>query len=59
MDRPTALVPRHYLSLGAHGPEDVVVLLATPLPRIRSLPIAPDPTLMDGEPTIPPVTIGM
>ncbi|AKJ14920.1 strictosidine synthase [Streptomyces incarnatus] len=24
MDRPTALVPLHYLSLGAHGPEDVV-----------------------------------
>ncbi|GAA3128788.1 SMP-30/gluconolactonase/LRE family protein [Streptomyces rameus] len=24
MDRPTALVPLHYVSLGAHGPEDVV-----------------------------------
>ncbi|MEU6356235.1 SMP-30/gluconolactonase/LRE family protein [Streptomyces sp. NPDC047072] len=24
MDRPTALVPRHYVAIGGHGPEDVV-----------------------------------
>ncbi|WP_329289286.1 SMP-30/gluconolactonase/LRE family protein [Streptomyces pseudovenezuelae] len=24
MDRPTALIPRHYVAIGGHGPEDVV-----------------------------------
>ncbi|HEX5156103.1 MAG TPA: MFS transporter [Ktedonobacterales bacterium] len=58
----TAVLSLHvtlWLAAGGFVAILLVVLLATPLPRLRSLPTAPDPALVEDEPTVLSEPVGV